>query len=42
MTGSIREYLVECSVGEDVDEETEFVDGLDDSNKSFGFTAETG
>ena len=39
-TDSIREYLLGCNVGEDVDEETEFVDGLDDSDKSFGFTAD--
>ena len=39
-TNSIREYLLECNVGEDVDEETEFVNGLDDSEKSFGFSAD--
>ena len=39
-TDSIRKYLPGCNVGEDVDEETEFDDCLDDSDKSFEFTAD--
>jgi hypothetical protein len=36
----VVEYLLACGVQEDVDEHTEFAEGLDEDNKYFGFTAE--
>jgi hypothetical protein len=38
-TGAVEEHLIYFGVAEDVSEETEFVEGLDDSLKKFGFTA---
>ena len=39
-TGTVKRYLICCNVAEDVDEETQFAEGMNDNDKSFGFTAE--
>lgn len=38
-TRAVYRYLLSCSVAEDVDEKTEFAEGLDADDKTFGFTA---